>query len=205
MIGIINYGSGNIRAIANIYEQLNIKYTVINNVCDFPEDVSKLILPGVGAFDATMNNLNMSGFRAILEKKVLVDKIPILGICVGMQILAEGSEEGIMDGLGWIKGKVRKFDLSKLNFVPKIPHLGWNSINITTSSDLFEGIDVKKGFYFIHSYYFQCTNPSDVLTTTQYGDAFTSSINRGNIFGTQFHPEKSHKNGIELLRNFYYL
>ena len=122
MIVIINYGSGNIRAISNIYEQLNINYKIVNNSLDFPDDASKIILPGVGAFDETMNNLNMSGFRDILDKKVLIEKIPVLGICVGMQILAEDSEEGKLSGLGWIRGKVKKFDLAKLNFIPKIPH-----------------------------------------------------------------------------------
>jgi glutamine amidotransferase len=205
MITVVDYGSGNLRAIGNIYDNLNIKYQIINNVEDYHPETRKIILPGVGSFDETMKNLNDSGFRELLDEKVLIEKIPILGICVGMQILSEGSEEGSLNGLGWIKGNVKKFDISKLNFRPKIPHLGWNSINAKGDSKILDGIDFETGFYFIHSYYFQCLNPSDILTTTEYGDIFTSSINRGNIFGTQFHPEKSHRNGIQLLKNFYYL
>jgi glutamine amidotransferase len=205
LISIISYGSGNVRAIKNIYDQLNIKYCIVDRPTDFPKETTKIILPGVGAFDETMKSLNDSGFRSLLDEKVLYDKIPILGICVGMQILAEGSEEGELEGLGWIKGFVKKFDVTKLDFLPKVPHLGWNSIDSTVDSKLLKGIDFSHGFYFIHSYYFCCNNLSDVLTTTHYGGAFASSINRENIYGTQFHPEKSHANGIQLLKNFYTL
>jgi glutamine amidotransferase len=203
MLTIINYGSGNVRAISNIYDHLNIKYKIIDKVVDFPSETTKILLPGVGAFDETMKSLNNSGFRELLDEKVIIDKIPVLGICVGMQILSEGSEEGELEGLGWIKGYVKKFDISKLNFLPKVPHLGWNSIIAAHDSKLFDGIDFQTGFYFIHSYYFECINPSDILTTTEYGDTFTSTVNHNNIFGTQYHPEKSHKNGIQLLNNFY--
>ncbi len=203
MLSIINYGSGNVRAIGNIYDSLNVDYCIISRVEDFPSNTSKIILPGVGAFDETMKNLNDSGFRDLLDKKVLLENIPVLGICVGMQILSEGSEEGNLNGLGWIKGYVRKFDVSKINFQPKLPHLGWNSIDVIKSSNLFEGVDCNTGFYFIHSYYFECKDSNDILSTTNYGETFTSSINRLNIFGTQFHPEKSHKNGVQLLKSFH--
>lgn len=202
MIAIIDYGSGNVRAIGNIFDSLNVEYRIIDNVYDFPVETTKIILPGVGAFDETMKHLNESGFRDLLDEKVLIEKVPVLGICVGMQILAEGSEEGNLPGLGWVKGYVRKFDESKLPFLPKLPHLGWNSINANVNSKILEDIDFETGFYFIHSYFFQCSSSSDILTTTQYGIMFASSINHENIFGTQFHPEKSHKNGIQLLRNF---
>jgi glutamine amidotransferase len=202
MLAIINYGSGNVRAIGNIYDSLNVEYCIISRVEDFPSNTSKIILPGVGAFDETMKNLNDSGFRDLLDKKVLLENIPVLGICVGMQILSEGSEEGNLNGLGWIKGYVRKFDVSKINFQPKLPHLGWNSIDVIKSSNLFEGVDCDTGFYFIHSFYFECIDSNDILSITNYGETFTSSINRLNIFGTQFHPEKSHKNGVQLLKNF---
>jgi glutamine amidotransferase len=202
MIAIINYGSGNVRALGNIYDSLNIEYCIISRVEDFPLNTSRIILPGVGAFDETMKNLNNSGFRDLLDKKVLLENIPVLGICVGMQILSEGSEEGDLNGLGWIKGYVRKFDKSKINFQPKLPHLGWNSIDMIKESKLFDGVDFNSGFYFIHSYYFECSNSNDILTKSNYGESFTSSINRLNIYGTQFHPEKSHKNGVQLLNNF---
>lgn len=202
MIAIINYGSGNVRAIGNIYDRLNIDYRIVENISEFPRDTTRIILPGVGAFDETMQSLNISGFRNLLEKKVLEEKIPVLGICVGMQILSEGSEEGALAGLGWIKGRVKKFDIDKLMFKPKIPHLGWNSIKSERESKILESIDMETGFYFIHSYYFQCDDNSDILATTDYGDNFTSAINRDNIYGTQFHPEKSHRNGIALLKNF---
>lgn len=206
MISIINYGSGNVRAIANIYEQLNICYNIVDNPNDFPDDTSKIILPGVGAFDETMSNLNDSGFRSLLDLKVLQEKIPVLGICVGMQILASESEEGRLPGLGWINGKVKKFELSKLNFKPKIPHLGWNSIKSENiNSRLFDGVEFERGFYFIHSFYFDCDNSSNILSRTEYGTDFVSAVNNENIYGVQFHPEKSHKNGIQLLKNFNFL
>jgi glutamine amidotransferase len=201
MITIIDYGSGNIRAIANIYEKLNISYLIAKN----PDDVigaKKIFLPGVGAFDETISKLDEIGFRSVLDKEVLENKVPILGICVGMQILAETSEEGSLKGLGYIKGHVKKLDASKLDAKPKLPHLGWNSIEIKRKSPLFDNIDPQKGFYFLHTYYFECSNNNDILSTTHYGNSFSSAINHNNIFGFQFHPEKSHSNGINLLLNF---
>ena len=201
MIKIVNYGSGNIRAVGNIYDRLNINY----EVADTPEALkgaNKIILPGVGAFDETMGMLKKSGFKEILEELVLIDKIPILGICVGMQILSEGSEEGDSEGLGWIKGKVKKIDKNLLLHKPKLPHLGWNSVDIKKHSKILDSVDAKTGFYFIHSFYFECQNLEDELTSTFYGKNFSSSVNRENITGVQFHPEKSHHNGISLLKNF---
>ena len=201
MIKIVNYGSGNIRAIGNIYDRLNINYAV----ADTPEALkgaNKIILPGVGAFDETMGMLYKSGFKEVLEELVLTDKIPILGICVGMQILSEGSEEGDLEGLGWIKGRVKKIDKNLLSHKPKLPHLGWNSVDIKKHSKILDSVDAKTGFYFIHSFYFECQNPEDELTSTFYGKNFSSSVNRENITGVQFHPEKSHHNGISLLKNF---
>jgi len=201
MISIIDYGSGNFRAIGNIYDVLNIPYKIVNKIEEI-ENASKIILPGVGAFDQTMSMLNSNGFREILDKKVLLEKVPILGICVGMQMLADSSEEGTLKGLGWIRGKVKKFDKSKMDWTPKLPHLGWNSINILQSSALLSDIDTQIGFYFIHSYYFEAENNENVLATTEYGDVFHAAIVHNNIYGVQFHPEKSHKNGIQLLKNF---
>jgi glutamine amidotransferase len=201
MIAIINYGSGNIRAIGNIYDRLKIPYFV----ADSPHSLSradKIILPGVGAFDETIRMLNYSGFKSVLDELVLEKKMPVIGICVGMQILAKGSEEGKLEGLGWIDGYVKKLNKDFLKQKPKLPHLGWNSIKIKRTSSLLKEIDEEKGFYFLHSYYFECSNQEDILTTSEYGIEFASSINSKNIFGAQFHPEKSHHNGITLLKNF---
>ena len=201
MIAIINYGSGNVRAIGNIYDSLMIPYQIVED----PEDLKsaeRIILPGVGAFDETMRMLNNSGFRAVLDEQVLVQKKPVLGICVGMQILSQGSEEGVLGGLGWIPGFVKKFNKNTIVDKPKLPHLGWNSIIAQRNSSLLEGIDTQLGFYFIHSYYFECEHLEDILANTYYGKPFTSAVIKDNIFGTQFHPEKSHSNGIRLLKNF---
>lgn len=201
MITIVNYGSGNIRAITNIYDMLKISYLIASA----PEDLKgsqRLILPGVGAFDDTLKRLNESGLREVLDELVLKQKVPVLGICVGMQIMAQSSEEGEMHGLGWIEGEVKKFDKGKLKMLPKIPHLGWNSIEVKKDSSLFNNIDIENGFYFIHSYFFQAKNQIDILTETFYGEIFTSSIQKENVYGVQYHPEKSHRNGVELLKNF---
>jgi glutamine amidotransferase len=201
VITIINYGSGNIRAIGNIYEKLNVPYKIAKQASDVV-GAKKLFLPGVGAFDETMKMLNQTGFREVLDIEVLQNKVPILGICVGMQILAESSEEGKLPGLGYIKGIVKKIDETDLLKKPKLPHLGWNSISIKKDCSLFNGIDEEIGFYFLHSYYFQCADSFDVLAETSYGKVFASAISHENIFGTQFHPEKSHNNGVKLLENF---
>jgi len=201
MITIIDYGSGNIKAIANIYEKLKVGFTIAST----PEQVvgaKKIFLPGVGAFDETISKLDSTGFRKVLDKEVLENKVPIMGICVGMQILAESSEEGTCKGLGYIKGKVKKIDSSMLKQKPKLPHLGWNSIEIIKENKLLQNIDPVFGFYFLHSFYFECDDPNDVLATTYYGSTFASAIQRENVFGIQFHPEKSHRNGVNLLHNF---
>ncbi len=202
MIAIINYGSGNVRAIGNIYDRLNIPYLIVSQTSEITDKITKIILPGVGSFDETMSMLLKSGFRALLDEMVLEKKMPALGICVGMQILSDGSDEGELAGLGWIPGRVRKFDKNLLLHKPKLPHLGWNSVDIRKPSPIIQDIDTEHGFYFIHSYYFECADDKDILTTTQYGLNFSSAVNRENIFGTQFHPEKSHSNGIQLLKNF---
>ncbi len=201
MIGIVNYGSGNIQAIANIYNRLNIPFEVIEN----PErlkNADKLILPGVGAFDTTMSKLVGSGLKSALDEEVLVKKKPVVGICVGMQILTESSEEGNLPGLGWIKGKVKKFDIAKLKEKPFLPHMGWNTVEPNIEHAIFQDIEQELGFYFVHSYYFEPAQEENILGTSLYGESFASAVFENNIFGMQFHPEKSHSNGVQLLSNF---
>lgn len=201
MITIVDYGSGNINAIKNIYERLNISFEFATT----KEQIIKadhILLPGVGAFDETISTLEDKGFTEVLNKKVQKDKVPILGICVGMQMLADCSEEGTRNGLGWIHGKVKKFEKILIPDKPKIPHLGWNSIQITRDCPLFKDIDPEVGFYFVHSYYYECDDFANVICETVYGQSFHSAVNSENIYGVQFHPEKSHDNGIQFLRNF---
>jgi len=201
LITIIDYGSGNISAIGNIYERLNIDYKIAKS----PSEIigaEKLFLPGVGAFDETMILLEDSGFKKALDLEVIINKVPIIGICVGMQVLGDSSEEGKLPGLGYIKGQVKRLDESLLINKPFLPHMGWNTIKIKNQSSLFEEVDTEIGFYFLHSFYFECDNHSDVLATTEYGQSFASAINHENVYGIQFHPEKSHNNGASLLKNF---
>lgn len=201
MITIVDYGSGNISAITNIYKSLKIDYRIAST----PEELNqaeKIILPGVGSFDFCMSKLNDSGLKTVLNKKVLDQKTPVLGICIGMHLMADSSEEGLLPGLGWIKGKVKKFDEAKLHHKPKLPHMGWNSIEIHSVFNLFKDINQDQGFYFIHSYYIELENNDNKMTTTHYGSNFTSGITHNNIYAVQFHPEKSHSNGMKLLKNF---
>lgn len=201
MIAIIDYGLGNIRAFVNLYERLNIPIKVACNARDLI-GVTKIILPGVGAFDYAMSQLNASGMRNELEKQVMVNKIPIIGICVGMQMLAKSSEEGRLSGLGWIDGEVKIFDTKLIPFKTQLPHMGWNNINPKNNCNLLKGFNMQSRFYFLHSYYFVCSNFENIVATTDYGLTFASAINSDNIFGIQFHPEKSHSNGVQLLQNF---
>ena len=201
MISIVDYGLGNVRAFINALNLIGVKTEAVNNASHLNKS-SKIILPGVGSFDHAIEKLNSSGMRDKLEQLVINDKIPILGVCVGMQILAESSREGILSGLGWINGKVKMLDASKLQAKPKLPHMGWNNISIQRNIDLMLGLNSNSMFYFLHSYYFDCEDNNNVITTTKYGLEFSSSINKENIFGVQFHPEKSHNYGTILLSNF---
>lgn len=200
MIGIIDYGVGNIKAFANIYKNFDIPFKIVKTVDDF-EGVTKLILPGVGSFDHAMSSLQNSGMKDMLDELVLIKKLPVIGICVGMQMLAKSSDEGELSGLGWIDGFVKKFDKSKIINGP-LPHMGWNSLNIKEEKTILSGLEKTPRFYFLHSYYFECTDKNDVLATATYGDEFDCVINHENIYGIQCHPEKSHHNGIKLLKNF---
>jgi glutamine amidotransferase len=201
LITIIDYGLGNIRAFANVYKRLNIPTKVAKTAADL-KDATKIILPGVGAFDHAMNMINHSGMRPTLDELVLNHQLPVIGICVGMQILAHSSDEGVLSGLGWIDAVVKKFDTSLLKQKTGLPHMGWNTILPVGNSKLFLDLDNQSRFYFLHSYYFQCHNDADTIAITEYGIRFTSAVNVLNIYGVQFHPEKSHQNGILVLKNF---
>jgi imidazole glycerol-phosphate synthase subunit HisH len=201
VLGIIDYGSGNIAALTNIFRLHKIPHFVSSKASELHE-AQRFLLPGVGAFDPTMETLTKSGLVEFLQDQVIGAKKPILGICVGMQLLAESSDEGNAHGLGFIAGRVRRIDIRKLNQPPHLPHMGWNSIAISENAKLFAGVDAKRGFYFLHSFYFDATNSDEVAATTTYGDEIPCAVQRGNIFGAQFHPEKSHSNGVQLLKNF---
>ena len=199
MITIIDYGMGNLGSVMNMLKRLNIRATVTSNPSDV-EKAEKIILPGVGPFDPAMQRLNDSGLRKILDKKALEEKIPVLGICLGMQLLTKSSEEGVLEGLGWLNAKTMKFNFSNGNL--KIPHMGWNLVEPVKESLLIKDLPSESRFYFVHSYFVNCSNTDDVVTTTTYGRPFHSIVQHNNIFGAQFHPEKSHKFGMKLLENF---
>lgn len=200
MIGIIDYGVGNIKAFTNIYKNLNIPFKIVKDISEF-QNITKLILPGVGSFDHAMTSLENSGMKEKLDELVLDKKMPVIGICVGMQMLAKSSEEGTLNGLGWIDGIVKKFDKSKINNGP-LPHMGWNNLNIEKKNKIFENLEENPRYYFLHSYYFECHNRDNVIATATYGEKFDCMINNENIYGIQCHPEKSHHNGMQLLKNF---
>ena len=201
MIAIVDYGLGNIKAFANVYKKLNIPIVIAKKAQDL-EAASKIILPGVGAFDRAMELLEQSGMRETLDRTVIDKKTPVLGICVGMQMLAHSSEEGKLPGLGWIQAEVKRFDPSKLNHVTHLPHMGWNNVAPRANNALFKELNDQSRFYFLHSYYFECIKNEDVIAVTDYGGPFSCAVNSGNIYGVQFHPEKSHQYGIQLLKNF---
>lgn len=198
MITIVDYGMGNLGSIQNMLKKIGVESSMSSDV-DKIEKASKIILPGVGSFDQAMINLERLDLVNILSRKALGEKIPFLGICLGMQLLANSSEEGIRSGLGWIDGKVLKFNLDS-SF--KVPHMGWNSVNLQWESQIFNNMYPDPRFYFVHSYYFDCNNKEDILTTSEYGINFVSAVKKDNILGVQFHPEKSHKFGMKLLENF---
>lgn len=201
MIAIIDYGLGNVKAFAHVYKNLNIPATIAKESKDL-KNAAKIILPGVGAFDHAMERLNKSGMHELLDELVLRKNVPVLGICVGMQMLANNSEEGKLSGLRWIDGEVKKFVPASTNDTFFIPHMGWNNIISLKENDLMKGLDSNSRFYFLHSYYFSCNNTDDIVAVTDYGNRFACVVNRGNIFGVQFHPEKSHQWGVQLLKNF---
>lgn len=201
MIVVVNYGMGNLNSIANMLKKIGYYATISSGTWDI-EKAGKLILPGVGSFDAGMKNLHNLGVRSALEKRVIKDKTPVLGICLGMQLFTTGSEEGSREGLGWIDAETIRFKFGTNEKNLKIPHMGWNSVILKRQSPLFQGMYPDPRFYFVHSYHVVCNQEGDVLTSTPFGYDFISSVQHENIFGVQFHPEKSHKFGMRLLKNF---
>ncbi len=201
MITIIDYNTGNLGSIKNMLKRIGIPSQITNDK-EAIEQAEKLILPGVGHFDYGMQQLNNSGLIPILNKKVLEDKTPILGICLGVQLLTEGSEEGNEKGLGWIKGKTIAFDKTKLEANQKIPNMGWADVANYSQSKLFVEMPEEPRFYFVHSFHLQLENKNDCMVTANYGYNFAAGIEHENILGVQFHPEKSHKYGMKFLENF---
>lgn len=218
MIGIVDYGLGNVLAFASMYRRLGVACSIVSS----PEDlykVDKIILPGVGAFDWAMGRLEESGFIRVLNELVLNRGVPILGVCVGMQVMARGSQEGKLQGLGWIAGEVRRIgdvgrerDLkrirpSKLGEIQRrnrliLPHMGWNDVTPCRNDCLFRGMQEPIRCYFLHSYYFAPEREEDIIAMTEYGSPFACAVRHNNIFGVQFHPEKSHGWGAQIVRNF---
>jgi len=199
MITLVDYGLGNIQAFMHIYKRLNLPCSRAATVREL-EGAEKLILPGVGAFDWAMHRLEDSGMRDMLDYLVLKKKVPVLGVCVGMQMMARRSDEGVMSGLGWIPGEVKRFDEGLFKAKTHLPHMGWNDV-FPEQHRLFKEL-ANPCFYFLHSYYFKPDSPNDVLARTEYGECFASAVHKQHIMGVQFHPEKSHNWGVQLLKNF---
>lgn len=201
MLTIVDYGVGNLASIKNMLKKVGSDVIISSNERDIL-NAKKLILPGVGAFDTCAAKLQASGLSEALNQKVLGEKAPVLGVCVGMQLLMEGSEEGILPGLNWIKGKIVKFKIESLPSGLKIPHMGWAEVTLNKSSRLFADMYEEPRFYFVHSYHPQVDNPEDALLYANHGYTFVAAMEHENIMGVQFHPEKSHKFGMKLLHNF---
>lgn len=196
-IGILNYGMGNLRSVQKAFERIGVKAEVINEPSAITQ-ADKLVLPGVGHFEKGMHNLKALGFEEAIKEAVLIKRKFVLGICLGMQLLTEFSEEGNVHGLGLVKGQVKHFPKSLL----KIPHMGWNSLLLIKKNGHFPDLNNDELVYFVHSYYVICSDRSDVLYQTTYGLDFDAAFEHENILGFQFHPEKSHKVGLKLLQSF---
>ena len=200
MIGIVNYGQGNLGSIENMLRRLGENSKILDDPKDLDE-VSKIILPGVGTFDTGMKKLQEGGWKDMLDKKVLVDKVVTLGICLGMQLLTNSSEEGVLPGLGYVNGRVKKFNFER-NSNLKIPHMGWNVVSVQREVKIVSSLFTENRYYFAHSYYVQLDNENDEILSATYGHQFTAGFEFKNVIGLQFHPEKSHKFGMAILKNF---
>lgn len=199
MIHIVDYGAGNLRSVQKAFERMRIEAKPTNN----PDEIlssKKLVLPGVGNFATAIKRIKDTGIFESLNIAVSEKKIPILGICLGMQLMTKHSEEGDAEGFGWIDAETMRFEFDNNRL--KIPHMGWNSLEISDKSALYDGISNEDLFYFVHSYYVKSNDSNNILAKTKYGIEFTSSFSKENIFGCQFHPEKSHDSGMQILKNF---
>lgn len=201
MISLIDYGVGNVQAFLNMFKRLGVEACRASTP-EALQQASHLILPGVGAFDHAMTQLQQSGLRPALEALVLDHKMPVLGICVGMQMLASGSDEGQLPGLNWVPGRVKAFAQHPgLDNLP-MPHMGWNDVQFRAGHPLFSAFEAASRFYFLHSYYFEAAERADVVATAEYGIVFDCVVSRGSVHGIQCHPEKSHHFGAQFLKNF---
>ena len=200
IITIVDYGMGNIGSISNMIKKAGGTSQTTSDV-NIIQAATKLLLPGVGAFDAGVESLKKSKLIDVLNKKVLIDKTPVLGICLGMQLMTNKSEEGTLKGLSWIDAETIKFESTDIQF--RIPHMGWNQVSKLKNHDILENVDVNEArYYFVHSYYVKCHNSDDALLKCDYISDFDAAYQKENIFGFQFHPEKSHKYGMQIIKNF---
>jgi imidazole glycerol-phosphate synthase subunit HisH len=200
-VTIADYGLGNIHAFLNVFKRLNIPARRATSVAEL-QDATRLILPGVGHFDHAMRELNASGMRDALDDLVLQRRVPVLGVCVGMQMLGHGSDEGTEQGLGWIDGHVHALGSRQQVEAIPLPHMGWNDVRLERESPLLKQLEQDARFYFLHSFYFECARPEDVVAVADYGGQFGCVVGADNVYGVQFHPEKSHHFGTRLLQNF---
>ncbi len=201
MITIVDYGVGNLGSIANMLKKIGVKAKIASDI-NILQVADKLILPGVGAFDAGMSKLRETGLVPVLNELVLANRIPVLGLCLGMQLMTQKSEEGTEAGLGWFDAETIRFKFSAEQSHLKIPHMGWNTISTRREHELLTDFDEDARFYFVHSYHVISHDEKLILAETQHGYTFASILQQENIFGAQFHPEKSHKFGMKLLKNF---
>lgn len=201
MITIVNYGLGNVRAFANVYNRLGKDVRIAHSAGEL-EGATRLILPGVGSFDHAMHLLECSGMRVMLDHLVLQKGVPVLGVCVGMQMMAHSSDEGGSTGLGWVDGTVKRLHPTDGSNSMILPHMGWNDVYPVQPNRLFEGLEAEARFYFLHSFAFNVVKASNSVAVADYAGHFTCAVQHGNVFGVQFHPEKSHHFGIKLLQNF---
>lgn len=196
MVVIIDYGLGNKASLVRLFQKLKVN-AILSSKKDDILNASKLILPGVGHFNKGMQNLASLDLITVLNEAVIIKKIPILGICLGMQLMTSKSEEGNIEGLNWINAETKRFETDL-----KIPHVGWNTLTEIKNHSILKNLTEQDQFYFVHSYNITCKNKEDVLSYSCYGQEFVSSFQKENIFGTQFHPEKSHKQGLKIIKNF---